>query len=92
MNKYVIGYLSLFDGDLLLEEVEANSALEASFKYLEYEEGDKEGISSMNDLFDRLCNQDIHFNVIKLNSSRSGRSGSDLQNRSVQLDSAASFH
>lgn len=72
MNKYVVGYLSQFDGELLLEEVEANSKLEAMLSYLEVS---AEEFSTVEAVYNYAANCDAYIEAIQINKSRSGRPG-----------------
>lgn len=94
MNKYVVGYLSLFVNEVYLEIVEAETKLAAALTYLRdsttWDVDEK--MESLEDLKNFCFNGDCAINVIQINDSRSGRSGSGLQNQIAQFDSAASFH
>lgn len=90
MNKYVVGYLSLFEYEVLLEIVEAESRLQAMRSYLnlsEEEFPDEEAVHAY------CANTDTSINVIQINNvSRSGRSGNGLQIQVAEFDSLATFH
>jgi hypothetical protein len=75
MNKYVIGYFSEFQGELLLEEVEANSAVEAMTSYLEI---DPKLFTSVASVHNYCANTDCYIEVLQINKPRSGRQGGDL--------------
>lgn len=90
MNKYVVGYLSLFENELLLEIVEAESRLRAMLSYLDLSEEefpDEEAVHNF------CTNCDSSINVIQINNvSRSGRSGNGLQTHVAEFDSLAALH
>jgi len=92
MNKYVVAFLSFHNNNICMEEVLANTKLEAALKYLNdstaWEEFEAE---SFDDLHEQLANGDCVLEVLEINNSRSGRSGTGLQNLSAGLDSQASF-
>lgn len=92
MNKYVVAHLSLFDGDLKQEVVEAESTLEAALSYLGFEEDECSEYDSLDDLVEAQFNQDCFLGVLELSNSRTGRSGTGLQTHEAQFDSAESFH
>lgn len=66
MNKYVIAYLSLFDGEILQEVVEANSKLEAAASYLNHDEV----YDTFEELQSAIFDQDGFINVLDLNECK----------------------
>lgn len=92
MNKYVIGFLSLHDGELKLEQVEANSMYEAMKSYLDVEDDDLYS-ADIKGIYEYCSNTDCFIDVLQLNNvSRSGRSGNGLQIQLAEFDSPASLH
>lgn len=89
MNKYVVAFLSLHEGELKQEIVEANSKLESALSYLEY---DKDSYSSLNVLIIDLYDLDIYLNVLDISNSRTGWSVTGLQTHEAQFNSVESFH
>jgi len=89
MNKYVVGYLSLFENEVLLEIVEAKSRLQAMRSYLDLSEEefpDEEAVHAY------CANTDASINALQINKPRSGRSGNGLQTQVAEFDSPAAFH
>lgn len=62
MNKYVVGYLSEFDGELLLKTVVAANEVEACTAYLECEH-----FNDMDEVQQYCANSDCFINVIRIN-------------------------
>lgn len=92
MNKdYVVGYLSLFDGELKQELVYARSPYEAARSYLGLSHNDLAD-QTMEAIHDFVTNCDAFINVIEVKLPRSGRSGTDLQNQAAELDSQSAVH
>lgn len=89
MNKYVVGYFSDHDGELLLEEVDADDKHAALIKYLDL---DMDEFDTEEKIYAMLANSDATANVIQINKSRSGRSGNGLQIQVAEFDSPATFH
>ena len=93
MNKYVIGFLSLFDGELKLEQVEANSKYEAMASYLGFTSEDCASFNSEYAIHEYCSNSDSFISIMELtNVSRSGWSGNGLQTHAAEFDSLATFH
>ena len=89
MNKYVVGYLSPFEYEVLLEIVEAESRLQAMRSYLDLSEEefpDEEAVHAY------CANTDASINALQINKPRSGRSGNGLQTQVAEFDSPAAFH
>lgn len=94
MNKYVIAFLDLSKGELLQEIVEANSALEAGIKYLNWWDEPESGEPphTLEDFYNEVFNCDSYINVLDLNKALgTGRSGGGLQTRISQFDSESRF-
>lgn len=90
MNKYVVGYLSFFDNEVLLEVIEAESKLKALLAYLDLSE---ENFPDEKSVHDFCAEGDSSISVLQINNlPRSGRSGGDLQNRVAGLDSLSAIH
>lgn len=68
MNRYVVGFLSLFDNELDLEIVEANDEIGAAIVYASNRtdwEIDK-SITTLEDLKDFFFNGDCAINVLRI--------------------------
>lgn len=91
MNKYVIGFLSLHDGELILEEIETVSPYEAMKSYLDIEDANLY-TPNIEGIHDYCSNTDCFINVLEINKPRSGRSGNGLQTQVAEFDSPAAFH
>lgn len=89
MNKYVVGYLSFFENNVLLEIVEAESKLQALQSYLGLSE---EEFPSEDSVHDYCAGTDSSINALQINKPRSGRSGNGLQTQVAEFDSPAAFH
>jgi hypothetical protein len=66
MKKYVVGYLSLHDGELKQELVEAYSKFEAAMSYLGWTREDIGEAETYEELQETLFNQDSYINVLQL--------------------------
>lgn len=96
MNKYVVALYSNFTCTIEMDEVYAESALDAAKQFL-VADGDNNmedlaKILTMDQLYGFVFDQDHSIEVIRINKPRSGRPGGDLQNRVAELDSPAAFH
>lgn len=90
MNKYVVAFLSLHDGEIKQEIVEANSALEAGISYLNWWESDPP--ATLNDLYNAAYNGDCFIHILDLNKAlKTNRSGGGLQTRITQFESESGF-
>jgi len=94
MKKFVVAYLSLHDGELVQEIVEANSALEAGLSYLNWWDEHEEDVravipKTLEDLYNEVYNGDCFINVLELKHERTGRPGGGLQNQIAGFDSRA---
>lgn len=92
MNKYVVAFLNLSDGEILQEIVESDSAYEAGMSYLHWwdktEEGWEERPKTLKELYEQVYNADCYINVLDLNKALStGRPGGGLQPRISQFNS-----
>lgn len=88
MNKYVVAYLSLYDGEIKQEIVQAHTKFDAMASYLgwgEYELYDCNG--SLDRLYEIVSDQDAYITVLELKHARAGRPGGELQPHLTQLDS-----
>lgn len=96
MNKYVVALYSNFTAMIQMDEVYAESMLEAGKQFLiadgDNTEEDLAKVLTMNDLYEFVFDQDHSIEVIRINLPRSGRPGSDLQNRVAELDSQSAVH
>jgi hypothetical protein len=79
MNKYVIAYFNSYDGELKQEIVHANSKLEAAFSYLGYEEGDKEGINTLEELYQTVWNMDCMLNILEITGNKRAHSDEPIR-------------
>lgn len=92
MNKYVVAFLSMHDGELLQEIVEAESKYAACKSYLDINDADLD-LPNMECIYNYAANTDCWISVIQINNlPRSGRQGFDLQNRVAELDSQSAVH
>jgi len=67
-NKYCIAFLSLHDGELTQEIVEADSEVSACRKVLELDKfKDCDNIRDMDAIYDYVANSDSYINCLKLN-------------------------
>lgn len=93
MNKYVVGFLSLFDGELKQEIVEANSELEAGVSYLNWWDGEEPEPADLEDLYNAVYDNDCYIHILDLAKAlKTNRGGTSLQNSVAQFDSESGFH
>lgn len=96
MNKYVVALYSNFTEMIQMDEVYAESMLEAGKQFLiadgDNTEEDLDKVLTMNDLYEFVFDQDHSIEVIQINKPRSGRKGDDLQNHIAEFNSPAAFH
>lgn len=94
MNKYVVAFMSMLDGELKQEVVEANSALEAGLSYLGWwEDNDDiyEPPNSLNRLYEVAYDSDCYIHILDLSKAlKTNRSGG-LQTRITQFESESGF-
>jgi len=91
MNKYVVAFISLHDGELKQEIVEAKTALEAGISYLNWWV-ESEQPTTLKELYTEAFNGDCHIHVLDLAKALStGRPGGGLQTRIAQFDSESRF-
>lgn len=67
MNKYVVGILSFFDNEIILEEVVANNELTALLSHSMLKGYKFNRASTLEDIQQELFNCDMTGNVIKIN-------------------------
>lgn len=89
MNKYVVAFLSLHDGEIKQEIVEANSPLEAGLSYLNWLESDPP--TTLDDLYQEVYNWDCYIHILDLNKALKTNWGGGLQTRIAQFDSESRF-
>lgn len=93
MNKYVVGFLSLHEGRLVQEIVEANSALEAGISYLNWWDSEEDRPATLEDLYNAVYDNDCYINILDLTkASKTNRGGTSLQNSVAQFESESGFH
>lgn len=94
MNKYVVAFISLHDGELKQEVVEAKTALEAGISYLNWWESDG-GFSpptTLDELYSAAYDGDCHIHILDLNKAlKTNWGGGGLQPRIAQFDSESRF-
>lgn len=90
MNNYVVAFISFHENELFMEEVMAETAVQAAIKYLNNELWGLTEDMTLEQVKDQLFEADFMINV--LNVSRTGRPGDGLQTHLAQFDSAAKFH
>lgn len=93
MNKYVIAFLSLHDGELKQEIVEAKTALEAGISYLNWWENEEfSPPTTLDELYMAAYDGDCHIHILDLNKAlKTNWGGSGLQSRIAQFDSESRF-
>lgn len=91
MNKYVIAFLSLHEGELKQEIVEAKTALEAGLSYLNWWE-ELDPPTTLEDLYNEAFNGDCHIHILDLAKAlKTNWGGGGLQTRIAQFDSESRF-
>jgi hypothetical protein len=92
MNKYVIAFLSLHEGELKQEIVEAKTALEAGLSYLNWWE-ESEQPTTLEELYNEAFNGDCHIHILDLNKAlKTNWGGTKLQPSVGQFESDSGFH
>lgn len=93
MNKYVVGFLSLHEGRLVQEIVEANSALEAGISYLNWWEEREAKPTTLVELYNIAYDGDCYINILDLDKAlKTNRGGTVLQKQVAQFESESGFH
>lgn len=92
MNKYVVAFLSLHDGEMKQEVVIADTKYLAMRSYLDVDDDDLYEATEKG-IYEYASNTDSFIDAIQINNlPRSGRPGGDLQNRVAGLDSLSAIH
>lgn len=82
MNKYVIAFLSLHNGEMLQELVESESDLHAGIAYLEERDWEWDEIpNSLEELYEIVFNCDAYISVVDLEALKTNGGGDVLQKR-----------
>lgn len=97
MNKYVIAFLNLTEGELKQEIVEANSAYEAGMSYLHWwdktEEGWEERPKNLEELETVVYDGDCFIHILDLSKAlKTNGGGIVLQKQVGQFESDSGFH
>lgn len=93
MNKYVVAFLNLADGEIKQEIVEANSALHAGVSYLNWWEYAEDEPQNLEDLYFQVFNGDCYLHVLDLNKAlKTNWGGTKLQPSVGQFESDSGFH
>lgn len=95
MNKYVVAFISLHDGELKQEIVEANTSLEAGISYLNWWESndDFSPPSTLDELYAAAYDGDCHIHILDLDKAlKTNRGGTVLQKQVAQFESESGFH
>lgn len=73
MNKYVVAFLDLSEGEIKQQIVEGESAYMAAMTYLHWwdrtEEGWEDRPQTLEELYEAVFNNDCHINVLELPES-----------------------
>jgi hypothetical protein len=70
MNKFIVAYFNLLEGELKQELVEANSKFEAAVSYLGWTKEDLGQIKTYDELDEAVFNMDAYINVLELKPNR----------------------
>lgn len=92
LKKFVVAFLSLHDGSIKQEIVEAKDEVAAIKSYLNWGDIAFPEDATLQDIYETVYNSDCYISVMDLDKElRARRSGSGLQTRVAQFDSEAAF-